>query len=155
MQKVVQKVVVAAIIIQDQKILLLQRKDDEESFAGYWELPGGKKDDLELVSDALIREVEEETNLAVAESYPFNVFNYTLEKGDHLRDTTQINHIVTVSEGAAEIGEDHQDLKWATIDYIESLKISDETRHALELAFEELELDYPVDIEEEKDLPEA
>lgn len=53
--------IVVAGIIQKEKVLLLQR--EKEPFKDLWSLPGGKIESNEFITDALIREVSEETNL--------------------------------------------------------------------------------------------
>jgi 8-oxo-dGTP diphosphatase len=57
---------VAAIIRDGQgRILLLKRSDDDSINPGKWDLPGGKIDKGETFDQALVREVREESGLAV------------------------------------------------------------------------------------------
>lgn len=54
-------VAVSAAVLDDQgRILLIERSDN-----GYWALPGGAQDLGESTSQALVREVREETNVDV------------------------------------------------------------------------------------------
>ena len=55
----------AAAIIEfpNNKVLLIKR--GTPVFRGYWALPGGKVEDGETVEEAMVREVREETGLAV------------------------------------------------------------------------------------------
>lgn len=55
----------AAILDDLQRCLLLRRDPDSRHFAGDWEWPGGKVEAGEDFSDALVREVREETGLDV------------------------------------------------------------------------------------------
>src|SRR4051794_37704117 len=48
-----------AIVIRDGKVLVCQRKDDD-TLGGYWEFPGGKKEDGETLEQCLARELDEE-----------------------------------------------------------------------------------------------
>lgn len=48
-----------AVVVSDGKILILRQQN------GNWDLPGGKVNDNESVTEALIREVWEETRLSV------------------------------------------------------------------------------------------
>lgn len=56
--------VVAAIIVSGGRILATQRGYGE--FEGWWEFPGGKVDVGETPEGALIREIREELNAAIA-----------------------------------------------------------------------------------------
>ncbi|HTX44073.1 MAG TPA: NUDIX domain-containing protein, partial [Methanocella sp.] len=57
---------VRAVIYDDRgRILLLKRSMRSKNYPGKWEFPGGKVDRGERFDDALLREVREETGLAV------------------------------------------------------------------------------------------
>lgn len=53
--------VAIAALIHDEKILLIKRA--KGSYVGFWGLPGGKIEKHEHVSDAAIREIQEETGI--------------------------------------------------------------------------------------------
>ena len=53
----------AIIEFPNNKVLLIKR--GTPVFRGYWALPGGKVEDGETVEEAMVREVREETGLAV------------------------------------------------------------------------------------------
>jgi ADP-ribose pyrophosphatase YjhB (NUDIX family) len=54
---------VGALIIEDGRILLVER--GHEPLKGWWSLPGGAVESGELLKDAALREVREETGLEV------------------------------------------------------------------------------------------
>ncbi|HVT89989.1 MAG TPA: 8-oxo-dGTP diphosphatase MutT [Tepidisphaeraceae bacterium] len=54
--------VAIAIIVNDQHLLICRRKADD-SFAGYWEFPGGKVEKGESPTDCLARELREELDI--------------------------------------------------------------------------------------------
>jgi 8-oxo-dGTP diphosphatase len=60
-------VVAVALIDPDGRVLLARRPKDK-AMAGLWEFPGGKTHDGESPEAALIRELEEELGIDVAES---------------------------------------------------------------------------------------
>ncbi|MEK6818721.1 MAG: NUDIX domain-containing protein, partial [Nanoarchaeota archaeon] len=87
---IIQKIVVAAIVLHKNKILLLQRSEKEETFPGLWELPSGKRENLESSMQAIKREVKEETGLRIEVVNPISTFEYIIEKPNFIKDTTQI-----------------------------------------------------------------
>lgn len=57
---------VLGVVINNKKVLLAKRDDpDDPQFHNKWELPGGAVDDGETLSEAVLREVCEETGLKV------------------------------------------------------------------------------------------
>ena len=60
------EVVAAALIDRDERILLQQRRADRQH-GGLWEFPGGKVEPRETAVSGLIREIEEELGIAVAQ----------------------------------------------------------------------------------------
>lgn len=62
--RAVQEIVLAAIVDGRNRLLVQPRVGDAE-LAGTWELPGGKVEPEEDHAAALVREVEEETGIAI------------------------------------------------------------------------------------------
>jgi 8-oxo-dGTP diphosphatase len=56
------KEVSAAIIIENGKMLLTKR-DSSGDLPGYWEFPGGKRENNETIFECLEREIKEELNV--------------------------------------------------------------------------------------------
>jgi len=56
-------VAVDGILVNKNNIILIKRKNSP--YKNYWALPGGRVEDIETVEEALIREMEEETNTQV------------------------------------------------------------------------------------------
>ncbi|HET9869470.1 MAG TPA: DUF309 domain-containing protein [bacterium] len=65
----------AALIYRDGKYLITQRKA-EDSFGGFWELPGGKREPGEDMEDCVRRELKEELDLDVRIQGFFRVVVY-------------------------------------------------------------------------------
>ena len=105
---------------KDGKILLLKRHPKSRTDPEKWELPGGKVEKGEFFTDALVREIKEETNLecevgdfaeAIQNNYP------------HKKTVQLIMYLENVT-GNVKISEEHTDWMWMDLDRIESLDIS-------------------------------
>ncbi len=56
---------VGCAIIERQGKLLIAQRHDEDHLGGYWEFPGGKKEEGETVEECLAREVLEELGVII------------------------------------------------------------------------------------------
>ena len=102
-----------------------------------WELPSGKREPLEPSEDSLMREVREETGLDIKMVMPFSVFDYQIEKPDEIRDSTQINFLVTsVNDKNVVLSEEHQAFVWITKEEIDKYDFTEATKKVIQKAFE-------------------
>jgi 8-oxo-dGTP diphosphatase len=62
--------------------LLLKRAPDLNSLPGVWDLPGGHVEQGETLTDALGREIKEETGFVVNRAYPFHAWVYEFPRRD-------------------------------------------------------------------------
>ena len=138
-KNVVQKVVLGGVIVKNKQILIVQRSMNEDVYPGLWELPGGKKEDLETAEEALIREIKEEVGVEIVPVMPFDVFNYTVDKPNVIKDSTQINYLVKPknknNQLAVVTSEEHQDYKWIKSDELDNYNLSDLTKQVIQKAF--------------------
>jgi len=67
--------VAAAIIFKEQHILISQR-NEHSHLSGYWEFPGGKREELETFEQCLKREIREELNVNVEVETLFDSIEY-------------------------------------------------------------------------------
>jgi len=133
---IIQKIVLAGIVFNKQdKVLLLQRSADEDIYPEMWELPSGKRKFFESSHDSLIREIKEETGLDVKIIQPCSVFEYKIEKPTEIRDSTQINFIVTSESSEVNLSDEHQNFAWISEGEIEQCDMSDETKKTIRSAF--------------------
>lgn len=136
-KNVVLRVIVGAVIFEKKKILLLQRNVDEKTYPNLWELPSGKKNPLERTTDALVREVREETGLVVTKADPFHVFDYKIEKPLEIRDSVQINYLTSVADPKmVTISREHQSFVWVSMEEISKHGVTDSTKETIKKAFE-------------------
>lgn len=101
-------VVVGAVIVRDGRVLAARRTRPAE-LAGQWEFPGGKVEEGENLSAALVRELKEELNSTI------NVLDEIRDAGSPWRISDK--HVLqlflaTVVAGEPTPGEDHDELRW-------------------------------------------
>ena len=65
----------AALVFKEGKFLITQRKEGD-SFGGYWELPGGKKEPTESLEECVVRELKEELDIEVEILHFFRIVTY-------------------------------------------------------------------------------
>jgi 8-oxo-dGTP diphosphatase len=65
----------AALVFKNGKFLITQRKQDD-SFGGFWELPGGKKEPTESLEECVVRELKEELDIEVEIRHFFRILTY-------------------------------------------------------------------------------
>lgn len=105
----------AAVIRDGDKILAAERGYGE--YRGFWEFPGGKREECESGEDAIIREIKEELGVTIET----DGFIATIEHDYpdfHLIMDCYYAHVV---EGAIKANE-HMALRWISVDEIESLE---------------------------------
>lgn len=73
------RVAVGVMINSEGQVLLAQRPEGKP-WSGWWEFPGGKIEEGENVHQALARELKEELNIEIANSYPWVSFTYDYPK---------------------------------------------------------------------------
>jgi 8-oxo-dGTP diphosphatase len=113
--------VVRAIIKDtDNNILILKRAPNSRSNPRCWELPGGKVEPGESFDAAMIREIKEETNLNITLNRAVGIAQQDLP---HIHSVHVIMSVQTNS-GDLKISEEHTAFKWATLEEIKSLNLS-------------------------------
>ena len=135
-KNIIQKVVLGGVVVRDGKILILQRHKDEETYSNMWELPSGKREELESSEAALLREVREESGLEVEIIAPISTFEYQVEDADEIRDYTQINFLVR-PVGAKEVvlSGEHQAFAWVTPAELDRYNLTEATKGVIKKAF--------------------
>jgi ADP-ribose pyrophosphatase YjhB (NUDIX family) len=99
---------VGAIITGEGRILLIRRGHEPE--AGRWSLPGGRVEPGESDQQAVVREVREETGLAVACGALVGALERPLSDG---RTLLIRDYAATVTGGELAPGDDAADARWA------------------------------------------
>lgn len=114
--------IVVGAVIKDADTVLLLRRPPGEFMAGLWELPSGKVEPDERLSEALHREVFEETGLTISAVTEYlGSFDYTSASGKRTRQHT---FAVRVEQPEPIILTEHDEFQWA--DPSSSLPVSAE-----------------------------
>lgn len=118
---------VKAVIVKDNKVLLVRKKTDEP----FWELPGGRIDDVESIPQALTRELYEELpnikNIHIGEIV--GAFRRVEDIKPDLGLVLVFYKVAAEFDGDPELSEEHDQYKWLTKS--EALAIADETIQAV------------------------
>jgi 8-oxo-dGTP diphosphatase len=102
-------------------ILLLRRSGTSKTNPGKWEIPGGKVDPGETFSDALFREVREETGLSFTVHKALGVAEQDLP-------AVHVVHLVMwgLPEGTAvTLSDEHDSFRWVKKEDMLSLDLAD------------------------------
>jgi 8-oxo-dGTP diphosphatase len=109
-------------VIKDDRGRLLLIKRGHAPGAGLWSLPGGRIEAGETDAAALIREIAEETGLAIEAGHLVGRVRRSAGQGDVLdiRDYT-----ATITGGTLRAGDDAADARWVDTTELGSLPITE------------------------------
>ena len=112
----------------ENKVLLIERSA-KDSFAGQYEVPGGKVEEGEKIDEAVGRELEEEAGLKIEKILAFiGSFDYVSSKGILTR---QFNFQVASIGTDVRLSDEHVNYVWAGREEIRKYKINNELRDIL------------------------
>jgi len=92
------RLIVYGIIKRDNQILILKRRDDDVDSPREWEIPGGKVEFGEHPKEAVLREMEEETNLKFKIKELFEIGNLQYDKKDRKIHLLQLYYLFNTEE---------------------------------------------------------
>jgi len=127
------KEVSAAIIIEDCKILLTKRNSSGD-LPGYWEFPGGKRENNETIFECLEREIKEELNVCCK---ALNVFAENIYEYEH--GTIKLIAIIAKLFSKNIILNVHDDYIWAEISNLLNYKLAPADTYIAKLLLEEFD----------------
>lgn len=111
-------IAVKALLLHGRRALILHRSPTAPHSPGIWEHTGGKLEFGETLTDALLREIREETNLAA--TVERLLYAVTLKTGPH-RQIVVLCYLCTAHNNAVQLSSEHDAYLWATRAEIEQL----------------------------------
>lgn len=103
--------VVVAIFEDNEGRFLITKRPLETSHGGYWEFPGGKVESGETISEALLREIQEELGLHVIRHQSIGEVHHTYPTR---RVCLKVQYILAY-EGLPTCREGQLDLQWVSL----------------------------------------
>lgn len=116
------------IVNEKDELLIVKRHPKSKTDPEMWELPGGKVEKGEFFTDALIREIKEETDL----DCKVGDFAEAIQNDYTHKRTVQIMMYLKDIKGEVQISDEHIDWIWADLDKIRSLELSTSFKKVLE-----------------------
>ena len=104
---------VGAVVVKDGKLLMIRRA--KEPGKGLWSIPGGRVENGEYLSQALVREVKEETNLDVEVRELLGILEVP---GDP--HYVILDHVAAVVGGDPKAADDVDAVEWVDFEQIEN-----------------------------------
>ena len=118
---------VGAVVIDDQSRVLLVKRGTEP-MKGHWSIPGGLVELGETLTDAIKREIAEETGLSIEPIAVVDVLNRIYWQDDRVRyHYVLVDYWCSVVSGNLRAASDVDETRWAT-----QAEWSDATMYALE-----------------------
>ena len=74
------KIAAKGLILFEGKYLLMMRSDKEKIMPSMWDIPGGGVEAGETISEALVREIKEETGIDISSCKILPIKNWTLKE---------------------------------------------------------------------------
>lgn len=127
---------VGGVVLRDGRVLLVQRAS--EPLAGQWSLPGGAVELGETLEEAVVRELKEETGLAVRVVELVEAFERIIrdDAGRPRYHYVLLDYLCEPGEGAARAGSDVRAVAWAAPEEFDRYALSEKARAVCRKAFE-------------------
>ena len=119
---------VGVVVFRNEEVLLVKRK--KAPYKGQWSIPGGKQRLGETVTQAVRRELREETGVEVNELTLIDVIDIMVpdEEGKILYHYIVADYRAHWLSGECSPGDDAQDVQWFNLNKLGSISLLDKTR---------------------------
>jgi 8-oxo-dGTP diphosphatase len=121
---------VGAIIVEDDRVVLVKR--GHPPLAGDWSIPGGVLEIGEMLREAAVREVREETGLLVEPGEVLGIYDRVIREGHRVRyHYVLIDFACRRISGELQAGSDAEQARWFTRDEIRQLSLAADTAEVI------------------------
>jgi len=123
--------VAVAVIVNEQQQVLVTLRPDHVHQGGLWEFPGGKLEPGETVTQALLREINEELGVKIAHSHPLICIQHDYPDKSVILDVWCVSQFIGEPQGR-----EGQPIQWRDIATLEASDFPQANRaiiHALQL----------------------
>ncbi len=111
----------ALVVNSEKKVLVTKRAKCNDYMPLKWDIPGGTVEPGETVEEALIRELKEETNIAIVPLHPVYVYSNLSQLPK--RQTVQIVFTCKYIEGEITLNpEEHDEYRWIDFSELKNLE---------------------------------
>lgn len=126
-------IVVSVCVAKDGKFLLAKRAEDDTFMPGYWEIPGGKANFGEQLTDSAIREIKEELGIDIVPEHLLTIRHYPHESNPH-KQYIALFYLGKMADEDQEIclSHEHSDYCWVDFDEAKQYHISPYTSKVLD-----------------------
>ena len=112
------QVCICGAIKYEDEFLMIKRSLNDEDCAGFWEMPSGKLEFGETVTQGLRREIFEEVGIDILpfEQKIIGISEYSSEKPEGTKYSVQLNYVIEVptKELPIKLSDEHTDFVWAS-----------------------------------------
>ena len=129
---------VGAVIIENARVLLVKRA--HPPLAAQWSIPGGVLEVGEMVREAAIREVREETGLIVEAGDLLGVYDRVLRNAEQRVQYhyVLIDFLCRPAGGELQAADDATEVRWYTCEELPVLRLAEDTLDVIRKGFAQL-----------------
>ncbi|HVY53082.1 MAG TPA: 8-oxo-dGTP diphosphatase MutT [Gammaproteobacteria bacterium] len=123
--------VVVGVVPNSNNEILVTQRPTQKSYSGYWEFPGGKKEQDETPYQTLVRELKEELDIDVQAAEPWQQLEYNYPEKIVFLDIWIVNQFSGQLKGMED-----QAFQWVSLDKLNEIDFLPANKTILEKVIE-------------------